>query len=81
MSETRNFEKRLPRSTRRRACFFDANKVEPVATDTPVLKKFLSERGKIIPAAKSGVCARHQRELSRVIKQSRQLGLLPYTDR
>jgi small subunit ribosomal protein S18 len=73
--------KRTPRVSRRKACFFDANKMEPSYLETAVLKKFLTERGKIVPAAKSGVCAKHQRLLSREIKRSRQVGLLPFTDR
>ena len=69
------------RAPRRRTCFFDENKTEPNVTDLPVLRKFLTERGKIVSADRSGVCARHQRVLSRAIKSARQLGLLPYTDR
>lgn len=82
MAEKRNdTDKKTPRSSRRKSCFFDVNKVEPSFTDVPVLKKFLTERGKIVPAAKSGVCSKHQRALSREIKQSRQLGMLPFTGR
>lgn len=74
-------DKKQIRPRGRKSCFFDANKLEPSFTDTAVLKKFLTERGKIVPAAKSGVCAKHQRELSKVIKQARSLGLLTYTER
>ncbi|MFZ8862029.1 MAG: 30S ribosomal protein S18, partial [Thermocrinis sp.] len=42
------------------------------------LAKFLSERGKIIGRRQAGVCAKHQRILSREIKRARQLALLPY---
>lgn len=66
---------------RRKVCYFDANKVEPVFTEVAVLRKFTTERGKIIPASKSGICAKHQRGLARSIKRARQVGLLPYTDR
>jgi len=66
---------------RRKICYFDANKVDPVFTEVAVLRKFTTERGKIMPAAKTGVCAKHQRGLSRSIKRARQVGLLPYTDR
>jgi small subunit ribosomal protein S18 len=73
--------KLVQRGRGRRACFFDANKMEPDFSDTAILKKFISERGKIVPAAKSGVCAKHQRQVTRAIKQARQLGLLPYLNR
>jgi small subunit ribosomal protein S18 len=43
------------------------------------LKSFLTERGKILPSRISGNCALHQRELSREIRKSRVMALLPYT--
>ncbi|MGI6753844.1 MAG: 30S ribosomal protein S18, partial [Eubacteriales bacterium] len=42
------------------------------------LRKFISERGKILPKRVSGNCAKHQRELSTAIKRARQAALLPY---
>lgn len=46
--------------------------------DVYQLKKFTSVRGKIIGTEKSGVCQRHQRQLTRAIKRARQMGLMPY---
>ena len=46
--------------------------------DERTLQRFLTERGKILPARLSGTCARHQRQLSTAIKQARELALLPY---
>jgi small subunit ribosomal protein S18 len=46
--------------------------------DTITLRQFITERGKIIPRRISGNCARHQRHLTRAIKQSRLLALMPY---
>ncbi len=46
--------------------------------NTPLLKHFLTERGKILPSHISGNCARHQRSLSSAIKLSRTIALLPY---
>lgn len=46
--------------------------------DVYQLKKFTSVRGKIIGRDKSGVCAKHQRQLSRAIKKARYMALLPY---
>ena len=46
--------------------------------DERTLQRFLTERGKILPAWLSGTCARHQRQLSTAIKRARELALLPY---
>jgi small subunit ribosomal protein S18 len=46
--------------------------------DATTLRQFITERGKIIPRRISGNCARHQRHLTRAIKQSRLLALMPY---
>jgi len=46
--------------------------------DERTLSRFITERGKIIPSRLSGMCARHQRQLSRAIKRARHLALLPY---
>lgn len=46
--------------------------------DDRALSRFLTDRGKILPSRLSGMCARHQRQLSTAIKRARQLALLPY---
>ena len=46
--------------------------------DERLLSRFLTERGKIIPARLSGMCARHQRQLSRAVKRARHIALLPF---
>lgn len=46
--------------------------------DTVKLRKFMSERSKILPRRTTGTCAMHQRELTTAIKRSRQVALLPY---
>jgi small subunit ribosomal protein S18 len=46
-----------------------------------LLQKFLSDRGKIMPKRRSGVCSKHQRMLTTAIKHARFMGLLPYTKR
>lgn len=60
-------------------CFFCLHKIEPGFKDTANLERFLTPRKKIVPAEKSGLCAPHQRDLSREIKYARYLALLPYT--
>jgi len=44
-----------------------------------VLRKFLTEQGKIIPGFVTGVCAKHQRRISKAVKRARNIALLPYT--
>ena len=46
--------------------------------DERTLQRFLTERGKILPARLSGTCARHQRQLSTAIKRAREIALIPY---
>ena len=64
---------------RKKVCIFCADKVAFIDyKDTAKLRKFISERGKILPRRISGACAKHQRELNAAIKRSRQVALLPY---
>ena len=44
-----------------------------------VLRKFLTEQGKIIPGFVTGVCSKHQRRITRAVKRARNIALLPYT--
>ena len=66
---------------RRKFCRFTAEKVEWIDyKDIEVLKDFVNETGKIIPARITGTSAGYQRQLSVAIKRARFLALLPYTD-
>jgi small subunit ribosomal protein S18 len=66
---------------RRKFCRFTAEKVEWIDyKDIDVLKDFINENGKIIPARITGTKAGYQRQLSDAIKRARFLALLPYTD-
>ncbi|MBN1891438.1 MAG: 30S ribosomal protein S18 [Clostridiales bacterium] len=68
-----------PRRMRRKVCAFCADKVEKIDyKDVPRLRRFISERGKILPKRMTGNCAKHQRELTIAIKRARHLALLPY---
>lgn len=62
-------------------CYFTENNTKPNYKDVLILKRFLSERGKILPASVTGIASRYQRQLSREMKKSRFMALLPYTDR
>ncbi len=69
-----------PRMRKKRKCMFCANKVTYIDyKDLKVLKKYMSDKGKILPKRVTGTCAKHQRMLSKAIKRARQMALLPYT--
>lgn len=66
--------------TRKRVCNFCVDKVESIDyKDINKLKKYITERGKILPRRITGNCAKHQRELTKAIKRARQVALLPYS--
>ena len=74
------FEKDKNRSRKRKkVCQFCADRSGNIDyKDTAKLRRFLSERGKILPRRTTGTCAAHQRHLTESIKRSRQVALLPY---
>ena len=64
---------------RRKVCQFCAEKSQYIDyKDTAKLKRFMSERSKILPRRTTGTCAGHQRRLTEAIKRARQIALLPY---
>jgi small subunit ribosomal protein S18 len=63
---------------KRKVCKFCIKKATIDWKDAGGLKRFTSERGKIMPRRITGTCAKHQRELARAIKRARSLALLPY---
>jgi small subunit ribosomal protein S18 len=64
---------------RRKVCAFCVDKVECIDyKDTAKLKRYLSERSKILPRRTTGTCAMHQRQLTDAIKRARHVALLPY---
>ena len=66
---------------RRKFCRFTAENIKQVDyKDIGILKDFINENGKIIPARITGTKARYQRQLGVAIKRARFLALLPYTD-
>jgi len=65
---------------RKRECKFCAEHIEEISyKDEKRLRKFITDRGKIIPRRTSGNCAWHQRQLTVAIKRARELALIPYT--
>ena len=64
---------------RRKVCQFCVDKATFVDyKDIAKLKKFTSERGKILPRRATGACAMHQRQITEAIKRARQVALMPY---
>ena len=64
---------------RRKVCIFCEDKIDYIDyKDTVRLRKFVSERGKILPRRISGACAKHQRQLTVAIKRARVVALMPY---
>ena len=64
---------------RRKVCIFCADKVAFIDyKDSGKLRKFISERGKILPRRISGTCAVHQRAVNTAIKRARNMALLPF---
>ena len=65
---------------RRKGCQFCVDKVAYIDfKDTAKLRKYTSDRGKILPRRMTGTCAMHQRQLTVAIKRARHIALLPYT--
>ena len=82
MSEERTERRPRPRGgrrPRRKVCAFCVDKVECIDyKDTAKLKRYMSERSKILPRRTTGTCAMHQRQLTDAIKRARHVALLPY---
>ena len=68
------------RKSRKKVCAFCVDKAEGIDyKDVQKLRKFTSDRAKILPRRVTGTCARHQRELTTAIKRARQVALMAYT--
>ena len=68
------------RKGRKKVCGFWVDKVESIDyKDVARLRRYISERAKILPRRVTGTCARHQRELTVAIKRARHLALLPFS--
>lgn len=66
------------KTLRKRYCYFCKEKKEPDYKEVDTLKRFITDRGKMISRARTGVCTPHQRKLSVAIKRARVLALLPF---
>ena len=71
---------RNPRKMKKKVCAFCAEKAEYIDyNDVKKLKKYVTEKGKILPRRITGNCAKHQRALTVAIKRARHVSLMPYT--
>jgi len=72
-------EKQYRRKPKKKVCAFCADKVAEIDyKDIAKLRRYVSERAKILPRRISGNCAKHQRQLTIAIKRARHIALLPY---
>ena len=72
-------DKRRGGRRRKKVCQFCADKTETIDyKEVEKLKKYVTERGKILPKRITGTCAIHQREVTKAIKRARIVALLPY---
>ena len=73
--------RRRPVRRRKKVCAFCSDKEHDYIDykDTAKLKRYMSERGKILPRRITGTCAKHQRALTVAIKRARHVSLMPYT--
>ena len=62
----------------KKACLFCQSKTNPSYTDMNVLRRFVTDRAKIVLRAKSNLCSKHQRAVTKQIKYARHLALLPF---
>ncbi len=78
MAERKNLRKTRRQQEKVGECFFCKEKQNPAFLNQEILSRFTSERGKILPRLRSGICAKHQRKLTREVKKARYMALLPY---
>lgn len=77
MARQRQVEQRQPR---RKYCQFCKENVEFIDyKDTQLLRKFMTDRGKIKPRRVTGACTQHQRDIANAVKRARVMALVPYT--
>ena len=68
------------RKARKKVCVMCSNKDFVLDYKNPEqLKKFINEKGKILPRRATGACAKHQRDITQAVKRARHIAVLPYT--
>jgi small subunit ribosomal protein S18 len=78
-TKLKNKKRNMFMPARRKVCRFCSDKIKTIDfKDLKVLDSFVKERGRLLSARSSGNCAKHQRQLTRAIKQARFMALVPY---
>ncbi len=77
-SKSSDGARRRPMRRRKKVCVFCGSEGEINYKDVAKLKKYVSERGKILPRRITGNCAKHQRALTVAIKRARHIAIMPY---
>lgn len=78
MAKAKTPRRRIQKTNAPKSCYFCDEKKEPTFSDSLVLQRFITERGKLIPRSRNGLCSSHQKTLTVEVKQARHLALLPY---
>lgn len=77
--EEKNVKRPMKKMPKKKVCVFCAEKVDELDyKDVTKVKKFITEKGKILPRRVSGVCAKHQRMVATAVKRARVMALIPY---
>ena len=74
-------KKRVKKIIVPKECYFCKEEKTPSFSDNETLRRFLTDRGKIIGRVRSGICAKHQKDLTAAVKHARHVALLPFTSR
>ena len=78
MAKAKAPKRRIQKSNAPKTCYFCDEKKQPTFSESTVLQRFITERGKIISRARNGLCSSHQKALTVEIKRARHLALLPF---
>lgn len=77
--EEKNAKRPMKKMPKKKVCIFCVDKIDEADyKDVNKLKKFVAEKGKILPRRMSGLCAKHQRMIAAAIKRARVMGLMSY---
>ena len=70
--------KKFKKTSRKKVCKFCVDKIAIDYTDVATIRRYITEKGKILPRRQTGTCAAHQRALQVAIKNAREMALIPY---
>lgn len=77
--EDKNIKRQVKKMPKKKVCVFCVEKVDELDyKDVNKVKKFITEKGKILPRRMTGVCAKHQRMVATAVKRARVMALIPY---